>query len=447
MREMLTSIEKLGFSREESIPLCRGLAEMSLGHIVMTADVLSLTNSQQAFDLQMATAYYSAPYDPAQDLPRDEQLAATRADSDAVFHTMLETFLAGLAVQQEAGRAPARRPRSTTKPAKASKPTKATAPRRGNRRDCAHRRRVAHVHRSRRRGGDLPYRRRGLAEEVDQRLRDRLSGFSSAMWWPESMRLPRRSSAQDRHTPRGSAYSRSMSSRVDQEEQRGAADLPTGAAVRKLVVGRSAPDSHQLEVAASRTVSGSWTASHQLGGISLAHALAVGAVPGERYRRGSRAPACPATAKRTGGCGFVGGRGRLRASASLIGTPSITDRPGHRARSCRTPRAGRIVEHRGRSPRPRTSDGRATASVGAGRLRRRASDCWRLVRQDRRLVRASVAAHVRAHHREARLHEHRRDPVPGRAGARMPVHEKDCRPGAPVRGLGARRRRHRHGRR
>jgi AcrR family transcriptional regulator len=121
VREMLTSIEKLGFSREESIPLCRGLAEMSLGHIVMTADVLSLTNSQQAFDLQMATAYYSAPYDPAQDLPRDEQLAATRADSDAVFHTMLETFLAGLAVQQEARRAPAPRPRSTTKPTKPSK--------------------------------------------------------------------------------------------------------------------------------------------------------------------------------------------------------------------------------------------------------------------------------------------------------------------------------------
>jgi hypothetical protein len=63
----------------------------------MTADVLSLTDEQQAFDLQMATIYYSAPYNPVTVLPREEQLAATRADSDEVFHTMLETMLVGLA--------------------------------------------------------------------------------------------------------------------------------------------------------------------------------------------------------------------------------------------------------------------------------------------------------------------------------------------------------------
>lgn len=102
---MLASMEALGFTRGQAIPRVRGLAEMTLGHVIMTADVLSLTSSQQAFDLQMAQTYYSAPYNPATKLPRQQQLAATRADSDAVFDTMVETFLAGLV----AGRPPRRR--------------------------------------------------------------------------------------------------------------------------------------------------------------------------------------------------------------------------------------------------------------------------------------------------------------------------------------------------
>ena len=102
---MLASVEAMGLTRGQAIPRVRALAEMTLGHVIMTADVLSLTSSQQAFDLQMAQTYYSAPYNPATKLPRQEQLAATRADSDAVFDTMVETFLAGLA----AGRPPRRR--------------------------------------------------------------------------------------------------------------------------------------------------------------------------------------------------------------------------------------------------------------------------------------------------------------------------------------------------
>ena len=104
---MIESIEALGFTRDDAIRRTRAFAEMTLGHIVMTADVLSLTSAQQAFDLQMATTYYSAPYNPVTVLPRDEQLAATRTDSDAVFHTMIETILAGLAAE----RRPARRTR------------------------------------------------------------------------------------------------------------------------------------------------------------------------------------------------------------------------------------------------------------------------------------------------------------------------------------------------
>jgi AcrR family transcriptional regulator len=98
--EMVGSIEGLGFTRHQAIKRTRGYAEMILGHVIMTADVLSLTSAQQAFDLQMATTYYSAPYTPAAELPRDEQLAATRRDSDAVFTTMVDTFLVGLAAER-----------------------------------------------------------------------------------------------------------------------------------------------------------------------------------------------------------------------------------------------------------------------------------------------------------------------------------------------------------
>jgi AcrR family transcriptional regulator len=114
--EMLESVEALGFTRARAIPRVRALAEMTLGHVVMTADVLSLTSSQQAFDLQMATTYYSAPYNPATTLPTAEQLAATRADSDAVFTTMLETFLVGIVDAHLTTRRPRRpgRPASRT---------------------------------------------------------------------------------------------------------------------------------------------------------------------------------------------------------------------------------------------------------------------------------------------------------------------------------------------
>ena len=104
--EMLTSVEQLGFSRQEAIPITRAFAEMTLGHVLMTADVLSLPSAKQAYDLQMATTYYSAPYNPASPLPPAEQREATRADSDAVFTTMIETFLTGLATREPAATRP-----------------------------------------------------------------------------------------------------------------------------------------------------------------------------------------------------------------------------------------------------------------------------------------------------------------------------------------------------
>jgi hypothetical protein len=48
----------------------------------------------------MAITYYSAPYNPVTVLPRDVQNTATRVDSDAVFHTIIENFLIGLAAEE-----------------------------------------------------------------------------------------------------------------------------------------------------------------------------------------------------------------------------------------------------------------------------------------------------------------------------------------------------------
>ena len=94
---MIESMQRLGYDRDEAIARTRAIAEMSLGHIIMTADVLALTLPQQVFDLDLARHYYAAPIAPTEALTRAELLAAARADSDTVFHTMIETFLRGLA--------------------------------------------------------------------------------------------------------------------------------------------------------------------------------------------------------------------------------------------------------------------------------------------------------------------------------------------------------------
>ncbi len=100
---MIDNVVALGFERQEAVARVRAIAELTLGHIIMTADVLALTLSQQAFDLEMARSYYAVHSRPAQPLARPEQLAATRADSDAVFDAMLETFLRGLAAEAPTG--------------------------------------------------------------------------------------------------------------------------------------------------------------------------------------------------------------------------------------------------------------------------------------------------------------------------------------------------------
>jgi hypothetical protein len=83
---------------------------MTLGHIIMTAEVISLPRKAQAFELEMARSYYTYDREPLSPAPLEEQRAANRTDGDEVFATMLDTFLAGLAAA-----APASKPKRPTR--------------------------------------------------------------------------------------------------------------------------------------------------------------------------------------------------------------------------------------------------------------------------------------------------------------------------------------------
>lgn len=96
VRAMIRNMRELGYDETRSIELVRALAEMTLGHISMTADVLSLPRKAQTFELTMATSYYT--YEVLRTPKRsDEELReAQLADGEKVYSTMLDTFLAGL---------------------------------------------------------------------------------------------------------------------------------------------------------------------------------------------------------------------------------------------------------------------------------------------------------------------------------------------------------------
>lgn len=111
VRTMIESVMSLGYDEAEAIARVRAIAEMTLGHIIMTAEVISLPAKAQAFELEMARSYYTLPRKPVVVASVEEQRAAHLADGDAVYSTMLETFLSGLA---------------------ADRPTKKRAPRRTN---------------------------------------------------------------------------------------------------------------------------------------------------------------------------------------------------------------------------------------------------------------------------------------------------------------------------
>lgn len=97
VRQMIENVTLIGYDEAEAIARVRALAEMTLGHIIMTAEVISLPRKAQAFELEMARSYYTYPREPLSQSSLDEQRAAHREDGDEVYGTMLETFLAGLA--------------------------------------------------------------------------------------------------------------------------------------------------------------------------------------------------------------------------------------------------------------------------------------------------------------------------------------------------------------
>ena len=62
----------------------------------MTAEVIALPAKAQAFELEMARSYYTYPREPLAPSSLEDRRAAHLVDGDAVYSTMLETFLAGL---------------------------------------------------------------------------------------------------------------------------------------------------------------------------------------------------------------------------------------------------------------------------------------------------------------------------------------------------------------
>jgi len=102
VRTMIENMKELGYDETDAIALVRGLAEMTLGHILMTAGVMALPAKVQAFELEMARSYYTYPRQPLPQASVEERRAAHMADGDAVYSTMLETFLAGVAAGKPA---------------------------------------------------------------------------------------------------------------------------------------------------------------------------------------------------------------------------------------------------------------------------------------------------------------------------------------------------------
>src|SRR5262249_46459964 len=109
IRHMLRDMGMLGYDEKQSIARVRALAEMTLGHISMTADVLALPSKTQIYELQMAQAYYTQPLQPLPAVTESDPRGGHLKDGDEVFATMLEIFLTGL-VAESGGTEAARRP-------------------------------------------------------------------------------------------------------------------------------------------------------------------------------------------------------------------------------------------------------------------------------------------------------------------------------------------------
>ncbi|WP_198955242.1 TetR/AcrR family transcriptional regulator [Kineosporia sp. R_H_3] len=96
---MLANMAELGYDEDTAIANARALAEMTLGHIVMTADVLALPVKTQAFELEMGRSYYTRPRTPGAGVTPAEQRAAHLEDGEQIFGVMIDTFIEGLVVR------------------------------------------------------------------------------------------------------------------------------------------------------------------------------------------------------------------------------------------------------------------------------------------------------------------------------------------------------------
>ena len=96
VRHMLNDMHELGYDDDAAIARVRALAEMTLGHIIMTCEMLMLPGQAQAFEYEMGRSYFTYPIEPLHEWDPAEARARHLADGEAVFGSMLETFLDGI---------------------------------------------------------------------------------------------------------------------------------------------------------------------------------------------------------------------------------------------------------------------------------------------------------------------------------------------------------------
>ncbi|SCF10448.1 transcriptional regulator, TetR family [Micromonospora purpureochromogenes] len=90
-------LTKAGIEPEEAARHCRAFAEVVLGHIGITATLLSLSPEQQALDVAIGRRVYATPAQrPGTLRSAGTHVATALEDENEVFRTLLETYLEGL---------------------------------------------------------------------------------------------------------------------------------------------------------------------------------------------------------------------------------------------------------------------------------------------------------------------------------------------------------------
>ena len=107
VRHMIDNVKTLGYDETEAIARVRAVAEMTLGHIIMTAEVHLAAAQGAGLRARDGPQLLHLP-DAAASRPRRSTSSAPRTatDGDEVYSTMLETFLAGLAADAPTAKSP-----------------------------------------------------------------------------------------------------------------------------------------------------------------------------------------------------------------------------------------------------------------------------------------------------------------------------------------------------